>query len=340
MSREIHIDQNRALPTKKHESYSNSRHRNGKISDITVRKSTEAPLLVEKARQSRQDVSHRAKRPTASRSSGKSHLHVNGHTVHSSVLNAAAASSQAADSPTERADSSMFVSTSPKVSMRLQRIFYAFGALVFLAAILLTIQSLILNKQTKDQIAVLGSQSTSTDSEGVAQGSGSEPAEEKPSSRAMFEYSVAPDEPRYLRIQSNSTFARVKQLGNLPDGAIDAPWNSHDVGWYNGSIKPGSKAGVSLFLGHAFGYTAPGVFKDINNMEPGDSVEVEKGDGTIVSYVVDKVVEYPLESIDMREILYASEKGTRNLRLMTCSGIFDPISHSYQSRTVVYAKEK
>lgn len=219
------------------------------------------------------------------------------------------------------------------------RLFYGFGVLVFVATMLLSAQALVFNKQAKDEVSVLAAETQNVDAQGVPQGTGSEPAEDKPDENAFFAYQVDPDKPRYLRIPTQSVYSRIKELGLTTDGAVDAPWNVHDTGWYNGSIKPGSKNGVSLILGHTSGYSMPGVFKSIGEMKKDDIVEVERGDGEVVKYIVDKVEEYELDKIDMRKILYEVEKGTHSLRLMTCSGQYDSLNREYLSRTVVYTTE-
>lgn len=220
-----------------------------------------------------------------------------------------------------------------------QRVFYVFGVLVFVATAVFSANALYFSKQAKDDLQVLAASNTNVDAQGVQQGTGSEPAEDKPDDNAFFNYNVDPDKPRYLRIPELSLYSRVKELGLTTEGAVDAPWNVYDTGWYNGSIKPGSKNGVSLILGHVSGRSAPGVFRSIHELKKDQVVEVELGSGEVVRYKVDKVVEYDVDSIDMRKILYEVEPGTHSLRLMTCGGIFDSQNQEYKSRTVVYTTQ-
>jgi hypothetical protein len=219
-----------------------------------------------------------------------------------------------------------------------QKAFYISGMAVFALAMLASVQTFLQNKNTNDVVEVLAAQSTSTtDNEGVSQGTGNEPSNEEPNTNALANYQVAPNEPRYIRIASQSTSARVKNLGNTPENAVDAPANVYDAGWYRDSVLPGSNTGVSLVLGHISGWSTPGVFKNINKLQPGEIIEIEKGDGTILKYSVDKSEEYSVSSIDMAKILYEVPTGTHSLRLMTCGGTFNPEDDSYDSRTVVYA---
>ncbi|MCA9332404.1 class F sortase [Candidatus Saccharibacteria bacterium] len=217
------------------------------------------------------------------------------------------------------------------------KLFYAFGVSVFILSFGLNIYSFVINRQAKDEVSEVAAATSSVDEQGVQQGTGSDPSSDKPNQNAFNNYRVAPDRPRYLRVPTKSINARVKELGLAGDGSVDAPWNVHDVGWYNGSIVPGSKNGVSLFLGHISGRTMPGVFKDIANLSAGDIIEVEKGNGEVLKYQVDKVEQYDIDSIDMAKILYEVDQGHQSLRLMTCSGKYDSKTESYGSRAVVYA---
>jgi LPXTG-site transpeptidase (sortase) family protein len=217
-----------------------------------------------------------------------------------------------------------------------KRLYFAFGSVVFILSAGMNIYSLSLNKQVKDQASKVAGTFVEADEQGVAQGTGSEPESEKPSDNAIFDYIVSPDKPRYLRIPSQSVTARVKELGIASDGSVDAPWNVHDVGWYSGSITPGSKNGVSLLLGHVSGKIMPGVFKNIAQLPNGALVEVEKGNGQIHTYEVEKIEEYETKNIDMAKILYEVEQGKQSLRLITCAGAYDSDTGEYKSRTVVY----
>lgn len=219
------------------------------------------------------------------------------------------------------------------------KLFYGFGVMVFVSTMAISAQAFVFNVQTKTQAdAVLSAQTiTTVDDQGVEQGTGSEPTDEKPDDEAFFAYRVDPEKPRFLRIPSQSTYSRVKHLGDTADGAVDAPWNIHDTGWYHGSVLPGSDKGVSLILGHVSGWSGPGVFKNIGKLTQSQIVEVEKGSGDVVAYEVEKVVELPVEQIDMGEILYQVPVGEHSLRLMTCSGSYDRETEKYSARTIVYA---
>lgn len=219
---------------------------------------------------------------------------------------------------------------------KLQKVLYVFGALVFMFSALASIQTIFTNKQAQDQIATLG---VRTDEQGVSEGTGNEPSEGPVSSQAIAAYKVSnPNDPRYLRIPSLGVFSRVKNLGIDSSGAVDAPWNINDAGWYNGSARPGNSIGSSLILGHVSGWTAPGVFKNLKNLKTGTQFEIEKGSGEVVTYEVTRSESIPLDQINMSKILGAEEPGKHDLKLMTCSGKYNSDTKTYEERYVVYAK--
>ena len=362
MSKRAYFDSSTLSRTKKFDTYSGRRKQYGPISDFKTAKPVAIPKVMQSesvrtsAQQPAQTPAHKpvkqpikiqsdiiapAIKPRPRNVEEKSVRPVSSPRQRKSIASQAVAESVyelGSDIPIEA--SLPYVGSQHKKGGLGRRVFLVFGTFVFIAATAMSAQTLLLSRQAKQQTDVLSaSQETSTDAQGVAQGTGDQPAESKPDDTAFFSYQVEPEEPRYLRLPERSTYARVKQLGTTAAGAVDAPWNVHDVGWYNGSIKPGSKAGVSLLLGHVSGYSTPGVFAELKNMTVGETVEVEKGDGTIVGYEVKKIEEYAVDDIDMRKILYEVEQGVHSLRLMTCSGIYDAERDTYLSRTVVYADQ-
>jgi hypothetical protein len=220
-----------------------------------------------------------------------------------------------------------------------QRVLYGFAALILVFSAFVSVQSFITNQQAKKQIATLG-ENSSRDEQGVAEGTGSDPVEDKISESAIYAFQPPdPRDPRFIRIPELGVLARVKNLGITPDGAVDAPKNINDAGWYNGSARPGSSVGSSLLLGHVSGWTAPGIFKQINRLIPGSQFEVEKGNGEIIKYRVTKSEKIPLDQVDMAKILGTEVAGEHDIKLMTCSGRYNSQRETYEDRFVVYATQ-
>lgn len=226
------------------------------------------------------------------------------------------------------------------VKSKLHTAMYIMATAVFIFASTVSVQTLLTNKETKAQVEeVLGeSANTTQDEQGVAEGTGSLPAEKEVTTNAISSYTVTnPEAPKYLRIPELGVFSRIKSLG-IDEGAVGAPRNINDVGWFNGSAKPGDSVGASLLLGHVSGWTSPGVFKHLGNLKPGARFEVEKGSGEKIQYEVVRSEDIALSEINMGNILGTENAGEHDLKLMTCSGKYNRETETYEERKVVYAK--
>jgi hypothetical protein len=221
---------------------------------------------------------------------------------------------------------------------KLNKIFYAAGLSVFLLATVASVQTIITNHQAKQQLGVLGEKTQVADGNGVLEGTGSEPSESPVGSQAIASYTVSPDMPRYIRIPSLGVYSRIKHTGVTKDGAVDAPANINDASWYKASAKPGSGSGSSLLLGHVSGWTAPGVFKKINQLKAGMRFEIELGSGEKLNYEVVRGESIPLDQVDMAKILESEVLGEHDMKLMTCAGRYNRETDHYEERYVVYAK--
>ena len=149
-----------------------------------------------------------------------------------------------------------------------------------------------------------------------------------------IEYIVAADMPRYLTIPKLSiNNARVLQVGVNQKGQMDTPMNIYDVGWYAGSAKPGT-GGTSIIDGHNGGPNFYGVFKRTPNLQPGDQITIEMGDGTQYNYKVVDNSSVRLENAD-NQMLYAAtspEEGKESITLITCTGEWSQTQQTYLSR--------
>lgn len=160
--------------------------------------------------------------------------------------------------------------------------------------------------------------------------------EQKPSQAELGAYTVGPTAPRYVRINKIRVFARVQKQGLDGSGAVKAPGNVHDAGWYKDSSRPG-EAGAMLLDGHVAGPTTPGVFTDIKKLQAGDTIEIERGDGQRFTYSVVKSETTPADQTNMTAALLSAEPGRPALNLITCTGKYNAETGQYDDRIVVYA---
>lgn len=153
------------------------------------------------------------------------------------------------------------------------------------------------------------------------------------------EYTVAADRPRYLSIEKlGVTNARVLPMGTTSDGALDTPNNIFDVGWYVNSAAPGN-GGTALFDGHNGGPNVYGVFKRLPELNSGDLITIEMGDGRIFTYSVYDNYSVPLADSDaeMATAEVSPVSGKESITLITCTGEWSQVQQTYLSRQFVRA---
>lgn len=151
-------------------------------------------------------------------------------------------------------------------------------------------------------------------------------------------YKVAPDAPRILKIDQLGITARIRSMGLNSDKSIQAPKNINDAGWYKGSAKP-DETGALFIDGHASGSSRLGLFAYLDTLEKGDTMQLEKGDGTKLTYRVVNVAVVPLKSIDMSKILAPYPGVEKGLNLMTCTGTWAKDAETLDHRVVVYTEQ-
>ena len=158
--------------------------------------------------------------------------------------------------------------------------------------------------------------------------------EEEPTTEEVKEYTVAPDRPRYLTIEKlGINKARILSMGINAKGELDTPRNIFDVGWYEGSGRPG-QGGTLIIDGHNGGPHVLGVFKNTPTLVNGDKIIVERGDGLIYKYSVVENVSVPLSEADayMRVAARSPETGKESVTLISCTGEWSQSQGTYLSR--------
>jgi len=151
---------------------------------------------------------------------------------------------------------------------------------------------------------------------------------------ALTNYTVAADVPRALYIGKIGVAARVLPMALNPDNSIQAPINIFDSGWYTGSAQPG-ETGAVLVDGHS---TTDGraLFGKLGTLVVGDTMELEKGDGTKFTYKVVYKETVDKDAVDMKKLLLPYGNAQRALNLITCSGAWNDAENTLTQRTLIY----
>ena len=158
--------------------------------------------------------------------------------------------------------------------------------------------------------------------------------ETEPTEAQVAEYVVAPDRPRYLTVEKLGVAkSRILPMGVNTEGELDTPNNIFDVGWYEGSGKPGG-GGTMVIDGHNGGPHVHGVFKNLPNLASGDIIQVERGDGEIFRYEVVENTSVALGDSNgyMATAMKSPEPGRESVTLISCTGEWSQAQGTYLSR--------
>lgn len=215
----------------------------------------------------------------------------------------------------------------------LPKVMVGMAVTLFIAGVAISVLSLRTNSEVKAQVKSVSKTQTKQDddggiTEGVPNEDGNTPSVEY--------YKTASTYPRVIRIAKTKTEARVLALNIAPTGALKAPANIFDAGWYKDSAKPGEQ-GAMVIDGHVSGPTQPGVFKKLGSLVAGDTIEIERGDGTKFTYTVTATKVFDADKLDMSSVMVPSVAGKPGLNIITCGGKFNKTTNKFEQRTVVYS---
>lgn len=146
--------------------------------------------------------------------------------------------------------------------------------------------------------------------------------------------------PWRLRIPAIGVDAPIVALGLDSDGAFAAPETPDVVGWYRHGPAPGQTGNV-LLDGHVdwtnrqTGVPFGGVFYSLSRLGVGQQIIVTDGAQEVV-YAVSERRRY--HWLDPGGVSVMQPTNDARLTLITCGGVFDRASRSYDQRDVVIAR--
>lgn len=144
--------------------------------------------------------------------------------------------------------------------------------------------------------------------------------------------------PESVHIPAIELRSPLHPLGLNADGTLAVPSGERydEAAWYDGSPTPG-EIGPSVIEGHVTSRgSTPSVFFELGALRMGDTVEVTRQDGIVVTFEV-----YAIESFLKDEFPTADvygHTGDAELRLITCGGAYDVRAGAHESNVVVFAK--
>jgi hypothetical protein len=139
--------------------------------------------------------------------------------------------------------------------------------------------------------------------------------------------------PTRLRVAAIGVDTTLETLHLAKDGSLTPPKDFARAGWYADGTAPGDQ-GPAVIAGHVDSKRGPAVFYKLREMEPGDRIDVIRGNVT-VHFTVVSTSWYPKTNFPT-DLVYGPTPD-RQLRLITCGGVFDHRLRSYKDNLVVYA---
>ncbi|MCU7723797.1 sortase [Actinoplanes sp. KI2] len=139
-------------------------------------------------------------------------------------------------------------------------------------------------------------------------------------------------EPTRLRIKTIGLDSPLETL-HVVKSALQPPKRFDRAGWYAEGTAPGD-TGPAVIAGHVDSKAGPAIFYRLRELVPGDKIEVLRG-GTVVAFTVTRTAWYP-KSAFPTDAVYGPTPD-RQLRLITCGGVFNHALRSYRDNLVVYA---
>lgn len=142
-------------------------------------------------------------------------------------------------------------------------------------------------------------------------------------------------EPAVVRVDSIGVEAELIDLGLALDGTMEVPADFDQVGWFAPGGRPGG-IGPTVIAAHVDSPTGPAAFFRLHEVTVGDGIVVVDESGTEHSYTVTELQTHKKEAFPTAEVFGASARD--ELRLITCTGDFDPTLSSYRSNLIVFAE--
>ena len=139
--------------------------------------------------------------------------------------------------------------------------------------------------------------------------------------------------PARLLIPRINVDAAVEARGLDANRNMDIPKNFRDVAWYRLGPAPG-QPGNALINGHVNWWTGEAVFTRLNQVRAGDEITVVRADGGLVRF---KVTAKTVVDANARIASLFEPSTVATLTLITCTGVWNPLTQSNTQRLLVSA---
>lgn len=141
--------------------------------------------------------------------------------------------------------------------------------------------------------------------------------------------------PTHLAIPVLGIDTTIQSVGKDKVGNMDVPSNATEVAWYNLGALPG-EAGNAVISGHYDDKKGPAIFYKLGKLKVGDDIRITDTTGVVRLFKVMEAASYPYNKAPLNKIFGFDLH--RDLNLITCMGRWNPRTHTYSQRLVVYAR--
>ena len=141
--------------------------------------------------------------------------------------------------------------------------------------------------------------------------------------------------PLRLSIPSIDLVTRLEYLELDDEGVMEVPVDPSWAGWFSPSPAPGVP-GASVIAGHVTWDREPAVFFELGRLQRGDTIKVERADGTVATFVVQRTGTFPKTGFPTRAVYRHIDYP--GLRLITCGGRYDYQTGNYDSNLIIWAR--
>ena len=156
----------------------------------------------------------------------------------------------------------------------------------------------------------------------------------RPPRSAPRRHPLAPQPlPTKISIPTVKVSSRLVDL-HVTDGELAVPKDYSKAGWWTEGIIPG-QAGPAVIVGHVDSTKGAAVFYRTRQLKPGDTIDITREDGSVITFKVDAVRQVSKAKFPTRDIYGPTPVPT--LRLITCGGKFDRAERHYEDNVVVFA---
>ena len=107
------------------------------------------------------------------------------------------------------------------------------------------------------------------------------------------------------------------------------------MGWYIYGAKPG-EIGAAVVVGHLDSTNGSAVFANLKNIKAGETVSIDRADGSKVNYVVERISKFPQNKFPTEEVY--GKLDYAGLRLITCAGSYSRKQGHYSDNLIVFAR--